>query len=100
MQSPRRTATRYKKLAYRYATMLALAWIILGLSLCKHAVIAHDGIEEWSHAMERQAHCAIIDIKMPGLDGLQLVRALRGDLITRDMPLIILTAMPEEQGKR
>jgi CheY-like chemotaxis protein len=45
-----------------------------------------------------QPDCAIIDIRMPDIDGLQLVRTLRGDPTTRDMPLIILTAMPEEQG--
>ncbi len=70
-----------------------------GLSGHFSLLIAQDGIEGLTKAVEMHPDCAIIDIKMPGLDGFQLVRALRGDPTTKDMPLIMLTAMPEEQGR-
>ncbi len=69
-----------------------------GLSDHFTILLARDGAEGLITAAEAHPDCAIIDIRMPGIDGLQLVRTLRGDPETRDMPLIILTAMPEEQG--
>jgi DNA-binding response OmpR family regulator len=69
-----------------------------GLSVYFTIELAHDGIEGLKSISLSRPDCAIIDIKMPGLDGLQLVRALRGDPETLDIPLIILTALPDEQG--
>jgi CheY-like chemotaxis protein len=69
-----------------------------GLSDHFTILLARNGAEGLTAVAEAHPDCAIIDIRMPDIDGLQLVRTLRGDPTTRDMPLIILTAMPEEQG--
>jgi two-component system phosphate regulon response regulator PhoB len=42
---------------------------------------------------------ALIDWMLPGMDGIQYTRRLRGDERTRDLPIIVLTARGEESDK-
>jgi DNA-binding response OmpR family regulator len=62
-------------------------------------VSATDGIQALERFYETRPDCMIIDIKMPGLNGYQLVRALRGDSETASTPLIILSALAQEQNQ-
>lgn len=62
-------------------------------------VTATDGIQGLERFFELRPDCMIIDIKMPGLDGYQLVRALRGDAESASTPLIILSALAQEQNQ-
>lgn len=61
-------------------------------------VQAKDGIEGLEQFFEIHPDCVIIDVVMPGLDGYQLVKALRGDPSSAGTPLIILTALAQEKN--
>ena len=62
-------------------------------------VTAADGAKGLERAYETRPHCIVIDVKMPGVDGLQLARALRGDPETASIPLVILSALIQEKDQ-
>jgi len=62
-----------------------------------HKVLcAYDGVEALRLAREERPHLVILDLMLPGLDGLQICRTLRAE---SDVPLIMLTAKTTEGDK-
>lgn len=53
---------------------------------------AYDGEEGLRRALERPPEIALVDVSMPGMDGWELCRRLRGDPSTRGARLVIMTA--------
>ena len=61
--------------------------------------VVAGGLEALSAARERVPGVVVLDVMLPGLDGFEVCRELRGDPRTADVPLIILTARAEEADR-
>lgn len=69
--------------------------------------LARDGVEALDFLFARGAHVervgqplptlVILDLKLPKLDGLSVLKAIRADERTRLLPVVILTSSKQEQ---
>ncbi len=54
--------------------------------------IAHDGKAALEEVARRPPDCILLDIMMPVMDGWEVLRALKGDEATADIPVVVVTA--------
>jgi DNA-binding response OmpR family regulator len=64
-----------------------------------HIINAPDGATGLELAISERPDCVVIDVMMPGIDGFQLAHALRGDPETAEIPLVMLTALAQEENR-
>lgn len=62
-----------------------------------HADICHDGIAGLDNALSGIYDLVVLDVMLPKMDGLSLLRALRGQSCT--VPVLLLTAKSELQDR-
>jgi two-component system, OmpR family, response regulator ResD len=60
------------------------------------AVCASDGNEAIAKLADRRPDLVLLDLAMPGMDGMNVLRRLRGDAATADLPVIMLTAAADK----
>ncbi len=53
---------------------------------------AEDGQEAWELIQEGRPDLLITDLQMPRMNGLELIELVRGNALTADLPVILLTA--------
>jgi len=56
---------------------------------------AYDGVEGKEAIKERRPDLLVLDVMMPRKDGYKLCAELKADKATRDIPIILLTAVGE-----
>ncbi len=76
-------------------------------NVLNQVVVAHDGVEALDYLFSRNAssgrnpahqpQVVLLDLKLPKVDGLEVLRALRSDERTRLLPVVVLTSSVEEQ---
>ena len=62
-------------------------------------VLAHEGASAPLLAARERPGLIILDLMLPGLDGLEVCRRIRADAKTAAIPIIMLTAKGEESDK-
>lgn len=55
-------------------------------------VVASSGLEGIEVARERHPDLILMDVQLPGLDGISVLRKLKGDPETSSIPVIVLTS--------
>jgi DNA-binding response OmpR family regulator len=60
---------------------------------------ANSGIEGLQLARRHRPDLFILDIMMPGVDGYQVCRQIRGDPLLKDLPVLFLTAKAKDEDK-
>ena len=74
-------------------TLVALRFRRSGLEV----IVARDGEEALELIETRAPDVAVLDIAMPKLTGLEVVRRLRSSEATKDLPVVLLTARAAEK---
>ena len=72
-------------------------------------VVVHDGAEALDYLFATGSHAGrdltimpqltLLDLKLPKVDGLEVLRRLRANELTRLLPVVILTSSNEEQDR-
>lgn len=58
-----------------------------------------SGLDALDYCRNNQVDVVLLDVVMPGLDGFETCRALKSDPATRDIPIILLTALKDEASR-
>ena len=75
-------------------------------NLANRVAVAHDGVEAMEYLRREGTFkdrppgdpaVLLLDIKMPRMDGLEVLREIRGDPALKLLPVVILTSSREEQ---
>jgi len=76
------------------ANLLAIEAALAGLGL--NLVTAQSGADGLRQLLERDFALILLDIEMPGMNGFETARLIRGRLRTRHVPIIFVTAFSRD----
>lgn len=65
-------------------------------SLGHEVIEARDGMEAVKSAVEKLPHLVLMDVRMPGVDGMQAAAAIRNISPLDSLPIVMMSALPQE----
>jgi CheY-like chemotaxis protein len=66
-----------------------------------HEVVSvRDGVQALAAVRTRRPDLVVLDISMPEMDGLEVLRRLRADAETSELPVLLLSAQAQEADVR
>jgi DNA-binding response OmpR family regulator len=79
--------------------------IILGVRTCLDAVgynveIVEDGEEALNAVRREHPDLILLDLLLPKMDGFEVLKVLKRDEATSNIPIIVLTAKAEEEDRQ
>jgi two-component system, response regulator len=80
------------------AELLKHALFVNGIH--NEVVLARDGVEGIAVAQARAPRLMLLDLNMPRVDGLEVLRVLRDQASTRGIPIVVLTSSRQENDVR
>jgi len=76
-------------------------------NIMNEVLVVHDGVEALDYLFAQGAYAdrdptqlpelVLLDLKLPRIDGLEVLRRLRADARTRLLPVVVLTSSDEER---
>lgn len=69
-------------------------------NILNEVVVAHDGVEALEYlfgSREVDPQIVLLDLKLPRVDGLEVLRKIRGNERTKYLAVVVLTSSKEEQ---
>ena len=75
-------------------------------NLANEVVVAHDGAEALDYLYNRGKFAGhangfpvvvLLDLKMPKIDGLEVLKTMRSDPLLKHIPVVMITSSREEQ---
>jgi CheY-like chemotaxis protein len=78
-------------------------------NLANHVFVAHDGEEALeflfctgphsNRSFDQPPKLVLLDLKLPKVDGMQVLEKVKGDPRTKDIPVVLLTSSREERDR-
>ena len=69
-------------------------------NIANEIIVLSDGVEALAFLLDPEKplpHLVLLDLKLPKLDGLQLLRRLRSESRTQVLPVVVLTSSDEDR---
>ena len=69
-------------------------------NIANEIIVLNDGVEALAFLLDPEKplpHLVLLDLKLPKLDGLQLLRRLRSESRTQVLPVVVLTSSDEDR---